>query len=207
MKNLIHSALPRGKFSALILFSMLLAGCIGMPPRPVAKQNPIKADPELIQYVKSKGWLEKNCNAAYGYASGKWEKQFQQCVLVQSALMNPYDPKKADHFGKDYDPEKYYKCRSKQKSPGKMNCRNFQLVRNEPESVWPYADVPPIKWPDPPEEQVYYPGISPKEYYAKLCQQESGHFIYKTVDNVQGVYQVRPQYPERDHQMRDPYVM
>ncbi len=192
----------------IVASSMLITACLGNPPRPLIKDNPIKADPDLIAYVKSKGWLDHNCRSGeLSFTGFHSNRKFLQCVLVDAALLKPFDPEKPDHFGKDYDPEKYYRCRSKAKSPGDATCNIYKLVRDEPLPVWPYPDVPSIKWPDPPKEQVYYPGISPREYYANLCLKESGHFIYKTVDNVQGVYQVRPRYPERSVYMLDPYVM
>ena len=81
-------------------------------PRQQVKKNPIKADPELIKKVTNAGWLDKNCNV--GYVSMK-KLDYQDCVKVDAALLKPYDPAKADYFGKDYDPEKYYKCRIEKK--------------------------------------------------------------------------------------------
>src|SRR4051812_17787766 len=34
-----------------------------------------------------------------------------------------------------------------------------------------------------------------KKYFEHLCETEAGEFIYRTVDNVEGVYQMRPRDP------------
>ncbi len=201
-KNEESYAYPR-RLVVFLACCIVFAGCTGMAPRPKDKGNPITADPELIQKITSKGWLENHCNV--GFVSMK-KKDYQDCVLVDAALLKPFNPERADFFGKDYDPEKYYHCRVKS-SRGDMSCLQYKLVRDEPDPVWPYPDAPPIQWPEPPEEQVYYPGISREDYFRGLCKAEAGKFIYRTVDNVEGVYQVRPQYPERSLQMKDPYVM
>lgn len=162
-------------------------------------------DDALIEKIRQTGWLEKDCNI--GRISMK-QADFRECVIVDAALLPPLDPEKRDHFGKDYDPEKYLDCRlNKARSRGDQTCHIYKLRRNEPEPVWPYPDAPPIQWPEPPKESVYYPGISREEYFKALCQSEAGEFIYETVENVEGIYQIRPRNPERGIEMRDPYVM
>jgi hypothetical protein len=162
-------------------------------------------DEALINKIKQTGWLEQDCNI--GRISMK-QADFKECVIVDAALLPPLDPSKRDHFGKDYDPEKYLDCRlNKARSRGDQTCHIYKLRRNEPEPVWPYPDAPPVQWPEPPEKSVYYPGISREEYFKALCQSEAGEFIYETVENVEGVYQIRPRNPERGIEMRDPYVM
>ena len=197
MKKIIIS------FILLQFVLLFLTACSTRAPRPPIKPNPIVASPELIEHVKSKDWLKVDCNASFVSMS---RQDYLDCVLVQSALLKPFDPEKADHFGKSYDPEAYYNCRIKVKR-NNMKCAELKLVRDEPKPVWPYPEVPAIKWPDPPEEQVYHFGITREDYFKGLCSKEAGRFVYKTVDNVEGVYQIRPQYPERSRQMKDPYVM
>lgn len=72
---------------------------------------------------------------------------------------------------------------------------------------WPYPEVPAFKWPDAPKETVYRSGMSSKDYFEALCKAEAGEFIYKTVENVEGVYQIRPRHNESDDAMKDRYVM
>ena len=50
-----------------------------------------------------------------------------------------------------------------------------------------------IKIPNPvPEDSGYRPGMTQQEYFEHLCKNEAGEFIFKTVDNVDGIYQIRP---------------
>ncbi len=70
-----------------------------------------------------------------------------------------------------------------------------------------------IKIPNPvPEDSGYRKGMTQQEYFEHLCKTEAGEFIYKTVDNVDGIYQIRPRknvYSEEELQhlyaMEDPY--
>lgn len=39
--------------------------------------------------------------------------------------------------------------------------------------------------------KVYKPGITSDEYFEQLCRSETGEFIYKTVENVDGIFQMR----------------
>jgi len=50
-----------------------------------------------------------------------------------------------------------------------------------------------IKIPNPvAEDSGYRPGMTQQEYFEHLCKTEAGEFIFKTVDNVEGIFQMRP---------------
>ena len=50
-----------------------------------------------------------------------------------------------------------------------------------------------IRIPNPvPEDSGYRPGMSQREYFEHLCSTEAGEFIFKTADDVAGLYQMRP---------------
>jgi len=50
-----------------------------------------------------------------------------------------------------------------------------------------------IKIPNPvPEDSGYKLGMTPEQYFDHLCKTEAGEFIFKTIDNVGGIYQMRP---------------
>jgi len=54
-----------------------------------------------------------------------------------------------------------------------------------------------IKIPIPiPEDSGYKPGMTPEQYFEHLCKTEAGEFIYKTVENVEGLYLLRPNKPD-----------
>jgi len=69
-----------------------------------------------------------------------------------------------------------------------------------------------IKIPNPvPEDSGYKPGMTAQEYFDHLCKNEAGEFIFKTVENVEGIYQMRPrervfdEYMQHLYAMEDPY--
>jgi hypothetical protein len=75
-------------------------------------------------------------------------------------------------------------------------------------AVFPYSDkVPPPKWPQAPTESGYKPGMRAKEYFEHLCKTEAGEFIYKTVENVEGIYQMRPREHVTDKMLQDRYFL
>jgi len=119
--------------------------------------------------------------------------------------MEPLDLSRRHEFGAFYDPKKYYDCRMGTKS-NNTRCEIHALRRNEPEPAWPLPDARPINWPNPPKS-VYRQGMSAPEYFKALCDSEAGQFIYRTVDDVEGVYQVRPRFKATDYQLQDPNVL
>ncbi len=69
-----------------------------------------------------------------------------------------------------------------------------------------------IKIPNPvPEDSGYKPGMTSQEYFDHLCKTEAGEFTYKTVENVEGIYMMRPRKEASDsmqehlYAMEDPY--
>lgn len=65
-----------------------------------------------------------------------------------------------------------------------------------------------IKIPDPlPEDSGYKPGMTPQEYFEHLCKTEAGEFIYRTVENVDGVYQLRPRKEATDYELEHLYAL
>ena len=70
-----------------------------------------------------------------------------------------------------------------------------------------------IKIPNPVSaDSVYKPGMTSREYFDHLCKTEAGEFIYKTVENVEGIYMMRPRESAKNddlmqhlYAMEDPY--
>lgn len=53
-----------------------------------------------------------------------------------------------------------------------------------------------IKLPDEDKrKEVYRPGMTDEEYFNALCEADAGEFIFRTVDNVEGLVQMRPYEP------------
>lgn len=114
-------------------------------------------------------------------------------------------PAALEGYGKQYDLAKYEECRKKE--PRNSRCEIYRLKRLPAPEYWPYHDKPPIKWPDPPKESVYKSGMGPIEYWRALCKAEAGEFIYRTVKDVDAIYQIRPRPKESAYAGRDRYVM
>jgi len=63
-----------------------------------------------------------------------------------------------------------------------------------------------IKIPNPiPEDSGYKPGMTPEQYFEHLCKTEAGEFLYKTVENVEGFYLMRPRKRATDDEMEHLY--
>ena len=108
-------------------------------------------------------------------------------------------------FGEHYDLKKYAECKKKNKSDSR--CEIYRLKRKESPELWPYHTASPMKWPEPPKTQVYRPGMSPVDYWRALCKSEGGEFIFRTVENVEGFYVIRPRPSEDEYAFGDRWVM
>jgi hypothetical protein len=65
-----------------------------------------------------------------------------------------------------------------------------------------------IKIPSPiPEDSGYKPGMTPEQYFEHLCKTEAGEFIYKTVENVDGLYMMRPRKEVTDWELEHLYAL
>jgi hypothetical protein len=65
-----------------------------------------------------------------------------------------------------------------------------------------------IKIPNPvPEDSGYKPGMTPQEYFDHLCKTEAGEFIFKTVENVDGLYMMRPRKEASDYELEHLYAL
>lgn len=69
--------------------------------------------------------------------------------------------------------------------------RDLVMKERVPE-YWPNPGVPPPKSFPPHPDAKPDPGMSRIKYWEKLCRLEAGEFIYRTAENVEGVYLVRP---------------
>ena len=65
-----------------------------------------------------------------------------------------------------------------------------------------------IKIPNPvPEDSGYKPGMTPEQYFDHLCKTEAGEFIYKTVENVKGIYLMRSRESVNDYKLQHLYAL
>ena len=149
-------------------------------------------------------------------AQGLLSKQDQECwdrhpgyveyVKCLASVMEPIDPKRREEFGEVYGAKEYLHC-ALTRPPGDTYCERHRLKRRSEPEYWPHGAKPNLKLPEPPRQSVYRTGMMPKEYFDALCKAEAGEFIYKTVENVEGIYQIRPRNRVSDYELRDRNVM
>lgn len=126
--------------------------------------------------------------------------------LAYKERLEPFDPARRDHFGEFYSPQKFHDCRARVEARD-MQCNYLKVRRRDAPEYWPYQNVPRPKLPPAPSTPVYKKGMKSKEYFDALCKVEAGEFIYKTVENVEGIYQVRPRAWADHDALRDRYVL
>jgi hypothetical protein len=108
----------------------------------------------------------------------------------------------AGTFSKDETPgERFQKamkemadlCQSKKLTATDSRCILPKMKPADPLATEEGRFAHSIKIPNPvPADSGYKPGMTPEQYFEHLCKTEAGEFIYKTVENVEGLYQMRP---------------
>lgn len=104
------------------------------------------------------------------------------------------------------------RCAKEPPKPGDTTCDPLKLKPADPLATEEGRFAHSIKIPNPlPEDSGYKPGMTTKEYFDHLCKNEAGEFIFKTVENVEGIMQMRPRAEASDymlqhlHVLEDPY--
>ena len=66
-----------------------------------------------------------------------------------------------------------------------------------------------IQLPPPYDKlkEVYRPGMNSDEYFKALCEAEAGEFIFKTVENVETIFDLRPRVPIQNYEYQHLFVM
>ena len=99
-------------------------------------------------------------------------------------------------------------CKAQKLSPTDTRCILPNMKPADPLATEEGRFAHAIKIPNPvPEDSGYKPGMTPEQYFDHLCKTEAGEFIYKTVENVEGLYQMRPRKEVTDHQRQHLYVL
>jgi len=194
-----------------LFLGLLLLATLGISACVTAGGVQTSTEQELpvpdISNLKPK-WIEGDCRSMAMTA-----ESHSTCIAYLASQLPPFDPNKREYFGEDYNPGKFLECALKQSQGIDGACERYRLRRIDNPEYWPYPDVPKPKWPEAPKESVYKPGMNSKQYFEALCKAEAGEFIYKTVENVEGIYQVRPRsrleyydYPQQDrYVLEDPF--
>ena len=91
---------------------------------------------------------------------------------------------------------------------GNRRCDILRLKPAEPLATEEGRFAHSIKIPNSvPEDSGYKPGMTPDQYFDHLCKTEAGEFIYKTVENVEGLYMMRPRKEATDNELQHLYVL
>jgi hypothetical protein len=135
------------------------------------------------------------------------------CVLVGLGYCNVAN---AETVGERFDKaiqEIAKQCASRKLEPNEVCGEVAKLKPADPLSTEEGRFAHAIKIPNPvPADSGYKPGMTPEQYFAHLCKTEAGEFIYKTVENVEGLYMMRPRKEATDYELEhlyaleDPYI-
>lgn len=92
--------------------------------------------------------------------------------------------------------------------PGDRTCDPLKIKPEDwlatPEGRFAHS----IKIPNPvPTDSGYRKGMTPQQYFEHLCKSEAGEFIFKAVDNVEGIRLLRPREPASDYLFQHLYAM
>ena len=130
------------------------------------------------------------------------------CLLVlfgQVRVANGETP--GERFDKAIKKKAEY-CATHNIQPGNRRCDILKLKPADPLATEEGRFAHSIKIPNPvPEDSGYKPGMTPKQYFDHLCKAEAGEFIYKTVENVEGLYLMRPREPVNDDKLQHLYAL
>jgi hypothetical protein len=133
-----------------------------------------------------------------------WSSLFAAVILVTSVV-------RAETPGEHFDnamKRLAENCAKAKLRPGETGCdilnlKPADLLETE-EGRFAHA----IKIPNPvPEDSGYKPGMTPQEYFEHLCKTEAGEFIYKTVENVEGLYMMRLRKRTTDYELEHLYAL
>jgi hypothetical protein len=99
-------------------------------------------------------------------------------------------------------------CAKAKLRPNDTACDPLKLKPADPLATPEGRFAHSIKIPKPlPEDSGYKPGMTPQEYFDHLCKTEAGEFIYKTVDNVESIYMIRPRREATDYELEHLYAL
>jgi uncharacterized membrane protein YgcG len=101
-----------------------------------------------------------------------------------------------------------HSCGSRKLAPGEVCGEVAKLEPVDPLATEEGKFAHSIRIPNPvPEDSGYKPGMTSKEYFDHLCKTEAGEFIYKTVENVEGIFMMRPRREATDWELEHLYVL
>lgn len=99
-------------------------------------------------------------------------------------------------------------CTRVKPRPNDRSCDRLKLKPADPLATEDGRFAHSLKIPNPvPEDSGYKPGMTAEQYFDHLCKTEAGEFIYKTVENVEGLYMMRPRREATDYELEHLYAL
>lgn len=99
-------------------------------------------------------------------------------------------------------------CAKAKLKPNDTACDILKLKPADPLATEEGRFAHAIKIPNPvPADSGYKPGMTSEQYFDHLCKAEAGEFIYKTVENVEGLFMMRPRKRATDYELEHLYAL
>jgi len=112
-----------------------------------------------------------------------------------------------EHFRKAMEKKAEY-CATHKIDPANRRCDILKLKPADPLATEEGRFAHSIKIPNPvPEDSGYKPGMTPEQYFEHLCKAEAREFIYKTMENIEGIYMMRPKQEANDYELEHLYAL
>jgi len=100
------------------------------------------------------------------------------------------------------------RCAKEPPKPGDTTCDPLKLKPADPLATEEGRFAHSLTIPNPvPVDSGYRPGMTTKEYFDHLCKTEAGEFIFKTVEHVEGIMQMRPRAEATDYMLQHLYAL
>ncbi len=128
-------------------------------------------------------------------------------IVGAAATLFAKDETPGERFEKAMKKKAEY-CATHKIDPANQRCDILKLKPADPLATEEGRFAHSIKIPNPvPEDSGYKPGMTPEQYFDHLCKAEAGEFIYKTVENVEGLYMMRPRKEATDDELQHLYSL
>ena len=128
-------------------------------------------------------------------------------VLVGSSGCVSFAETPGEHFAKAMK-RLAENCTRHVQKPTDSACDPLKLKPADPLATEEGRFAHSIQIPNPvPADSGYKPSMTSEQYFEHLCKTEAGEFIYKTVENVEGLYMMRPRKEATDYELEHLYAL
>src|SRR5262245_58384591 len=128
-------------------------------------------------------------------------------MLISESCPPVFAETPGERFEKEMKKKAEY-CATHKIDPANRRCDILKLKPADPLATEQGRFAHSIKIPNPvPEDSGYKPGMTPEQYFDQLCKTEAGEVSYKTVENVEGLYLMRPRNRATDYELEHLYAL